>query len=950
MAHEAPVANVAAGLRTGRRSVGPRWPTCSGRRLAGRSSVGPPWPTLSAHCSRAVAHGNVCLLVIGVLFTCIPVVAQEPAPEPPSEVERMIQDGMTEALEARLHGGQTPDEKHQLARAYANKARRVRQPEERSRAFKDAEDKYQTWIAALKPTPAAGDVADVIRLAAARVEYAGMLLSGPAASGLDDYEISVGKWGDRAALGRWLTTAREQYEKSAAALGPLVEDRARHEEALLAAGLFDTLLQTHLDATLNLGWTNYYLGVLTTDAEIRRQEFLTAARRKFQELIDGGQAGPMRPQCYLGLGMVQREQGRLGDADKTFATTLAGDADPAVTAHVRYELARCQIKAGKFDEARTTLRPLVEKDPENLSPPDRPARFYVNLAQLWDAYSHLLEADAVRSEARDSPARTAILQKAQRAREAGLVKLKRLAQRGGPWPALVQLYVAASVDTQTPLTELGVVELLYTAGTLMDAQRYDDALARLAEAAARKQSDKDLAGDVLFDLGQCQHFRKNERAAAEAFAKLAAEYRGHPKALQAATFAYQLWGQIAERSGAKEDYLQLAAVLRNLLASFADHPQRDEALWLLPVALQLAGQFDEAADEFGKLPRSSPHSEEAQYREVICRRQAVEASRAALPAEKFGAAARRTAEALLRYADGALTRAVAVPNAKEVGQWSAGARIAAAELLISPDVGGERDALAALASFETQYPHSELLGRVLALRIRAYRGLREFEQATRTVAQLLDTAPPEQVGSTLTMLAAGMQDEVERLVEVGRVDAARALAQDALQTFDELAKWIGADARRSQSLEPVLAGRAQMLYLAGDYEAAERAVAALLEKSPPNGNYQYLQAQVLTGRLTLTASPAELKRAQDAWAVLLSDGAIRQRAPQRYWEARYNWLALALRLGNAADVEKAITQERIWRPDLGGETWKPKFEELLRAATQAPSPSARSEPSSEPRQ
>jgi tetratricopeptide (TPR) repeat protein len=873
------------------------------------------------------------LSIIAALAVCVSAAAQEPAEEPLSEIDRMIQDGMAEALEARLHGGQTPDEKHQLARAYANKARRARQPDERTRAFQDAEDKYQRWVGALEPVAVAGDAAGVVRVAAARVEYAGMLLSGPAASGLDEYEISAGKWGDRAAIARWLTTAREQYEKAATALAPLVEEPARYEETLLAAGLFDTLVQAHLDATLNLGWTNYYLGMLASD-ETRRQEFLSAARHKFQELIDGGQTGAMRPQCYLGLGMVQREQGRLTDADKTLATARDSDADPAVAAHVRYELARCQIKGGKFDEARTTLRPLVEKDPENLGPEDRPARFYINLAQLWDGYSHLVEADAIRSEARDSPARTAIIQKAQRAREAGLVKLKRLTQRGGPWPALVQLYVAASIETQTPLSELGVVELLYSATALMDAQRYEEALARLEDAAARKQSDKELAGDVLFELGRCQHLRKNERGAAEAFAKLAAEYRGHAKAPQAATFAYQLWGQIAERSGAKGDYQQLAVVLQNLLASFADHPQRDEALWLLPMSLQLAGRFDEAAEEFGKVPQSSKHWEEAQYRREICRRLAVEAARASLPAEKFQAAARPVAEGLLRYADEALTRTAAAPNPKEVGQWSAGARLAAAELLVSPDVGGEREALAALASFETQYPQSELLGRVLALRMRAYRGLREFEQATRIVAQLLETAPPQQVGDTLTMLAAGMQDEVERLMESGRADEARVLAREALQTFDELAKWIGADAGRAQGLEPVRAGRTRMLYLAGEYEAAEQTLAKLLEKSPHSGNYQYLQAQILTARLSPTATPEELKRAQDAWAVLLSDAAIRQRAPQRYWESRYNWLALALRLGRAADVEKAITQERIWRPDLGGDAWKAKFEELLAAASQ----------------
>jgi hypothetical protein len=41
---------------------------------------------------------------------------------------------------------------------------------------------------------------------------------------------------------------------------------------------------------------------------------------------------------------------------------------------------------------------------------------------------------------------------------------------------------------------------------------------------------------------------------------------------------------------------------------------------------------------------------------------------------------------------------------------------------------------------------------------------------------------------------------------------------------------------------------------------------------------------------------------------------------------------MSLRLGSAADVEKAITQERVWSPDLGGPPWKEKLEDLWHRA------------------
>ena len=60
------------------------------------------------------------------IFILLAVLAAGQQPDPAADIDRLIQDGMAEALEGRLQGGRTPDEKHQLARAYANKARRAR--------------------------------------------------------------------------------------------------------------------------------------------------------------------------------------------------------------------------------------------------------------------------------------------------------------------------------------------------------------------------------------------------------------------------------------------------------------------------------------------------------------------------------------------------------------------------------------------------------------------------------------------------------------------------------------------------------------------------------------------------------------------------------------------------------------------------------------------------------
>ena len=64
----------------------------------------------------------------------------------------------------------------------------------------------------------------------------------PAAALLDEYEISLGKWGDREALTKWLAAAREQYERAAVTLNPIVAESSRHEESLLAAGIWNFLI------------------------------------------------------------------------------------------------------------------------------------------------------------------------------------------------------------------------------------------------------------------------------------------------------------------------------------------------------------------------------------------------------------------------------------------------------------------------------------------------------------------------------------------------------------------------------------------------------------------------------------------------------------------------------------------------------------------------------------
>ena len=842
----------------------------------------------------------------------------------------------------------TPDELHQVAQDYTNKARQAQSAPERERAFVKAGEQYRAWIKALERIGRrSASPKTAVEIASARVEYAGMLMGLHAAGELDRFEVTAGHQGDREKLSELLGAAREQYRQAEIVITPLYDALYEREDELLAAGIYDAIIRLKLDITFNQGWANYYLGLIESQDELEHGTAFRLAEQSFQQLLDSGRVGQMLPRCHLGLALSQRELKRYDAAERNFVFVLQEETEAAILAQARYELARCYISSGKYAEARTTLRSLLEKDVDKLPPEERVARFYINLGHLWEANSYLIEAEAIRAQMAGSTAKKAILRRAQGRRATGLAKLNRLARRGGSWPAVVQVHIAASINLEDDPATLSPIELLYTARQFCDAQRHAAAAQRLQEAvsrpmfqkspAERTSDEKELGGQILIELGRCYYRLDQMPAAAETFERLAHLYRSHELAPQAATFAYQLWAQIAQKSKQKEHYDRLATTLLNLIQSFPDHPELAEATWLFPVALQAAGRYSEAADEFAKVPSGNKHWEEAQFRRCVCRRLALEAEHGSQPGTKYAAAATRVAEELSRYAVAARARAAKLTptEAHSINRWSAEALVNAAELLVNQSAAQYESALQTVAEFESQYPASDLLGRVLTVRIQAYRGLRKFAQATQILEQYLQTTPPEQTGALLSSLARGMQEEVERLQETGQTEAAHRLAADSLNTFTQLEKWLRQDAKRLDSVPLVTFRRAQMLYISGQSEPARQLMADLLKQNPRNGNYQRLYAQILTAQLPEQPSSIQLEIAMAAWTELLKDTTLRKRAPERYWEARYHWLTLLLRAGKAAEVEHAIQQDQVWHPNLGGPPWQEKLLSLRNEAHQS---------------
>ena len=885
-------------------------------------------------------------LLLGALLcgaTPAMLIAQQEEPSPGEVVERMVREGMVEALHSRFHGGRTPEELRLLAVAQTNRAVRTRGEQAQQAAFKDAEARYLAWIAVVERDSATGRIRRKVNATAARVAYAGMILSRWAVADLDEFEITAGRRGETQRLLDLLLKTRELLDQADGTLRPLADDlfeagRQRNqevEEQYLIAGIYDTVPRLQLDVRFNRAWTNLYIGMVDARNMSQRAQSLRTAERDFLELVDSDQGGETAARCRLGLAMTLREQGRYEEARRHFDAALQSADDTALTAQVRYESARGEIKHGRFEEARVVLRPLLEKDPDALAPADQPARFYINLAHLWDANSYLKEAQLLDKTADKSPAHQAIRARARNLRETGLRKMSGLASRGGSWPALMQLFASETIDPAADDKTRSAAELLFVARQHLEKKDYRQALTLLEAAAQRANVPPDLSAEILFELGICHYRCEDVRAAAEVFARVAHEHTSHPKAVQAVTYAYQLWTRLADESRRRDDYVRLADVLLNLVQSFPEHEQRGESVWWLPVALQAGGRYEQACEHFGNVASDSPRHQEARYRRVLCNRLAFESKRDSLSPDELRSRASAVAGELGQYAEQAYQRTDADRDLMTVRGWSAAALVGAAEVYVSEGVGRFQRALDLLADFEQRYDDRKQIGRVLAARITAHRALKQYDTAAQVVERFLQTVPADQAGGTLAVIARGMQEEVDRLEGEGDTQAAHRVAEQSIPIFKQLDMWLRDTPARAKYLEAVRYGLARMHHTAGQYGPAREVIAKLLEKDSLDGNYRRLNALVLTAVAAEHATPERLVEARAAWGVMLRDPELRTVAPDRYWEARYHYLELMLQEGKAAEVENAIRQDRVWYPDRDETEWDERLNELYdRAAAQ----------------
>lgn len=859
------------------------------------------------------------------------------AAQAPPEMQALIDAGDVPALEARFGNTPTNDELGWLAQAQTRRAAATQSPTQRRAAFQDAIDRFDRWIAQIEGTPVAEKEQRIAALAQARLTYARTLHAQAAAGELDRLAITDGRAGDREWLRMVLGQARDSLIAARHLADPVLADLERGvrglEDKLLILGLEDTFRRLGQELPFETAWIALALGQIEPDPPTRAAS-LNVAETEFRALASRD-LGPGAALCRLGHGLALREQGRWDEALAAIGEALEQARQPAETARIRYEAGRTEICRGRFDRARQWFAPLVKLDDNRLPEPLQKARLYVNLAQLWDAYSLVLEADALVAAARRDPSRAA-LQAADAARlhEAGMLRMSRLAARGGPWPGLVQQYIGDRVDLAAPLEKQTVVELLYGARRLVQSGDDAGALRRLQAAAGRRDATPDLRGDIQAELGALELRRGDARRAAESFEQLARENTSHPRAQRAAADACRLWATLAQKSGAADDYRRVAACCERLLEVWPSDALAEEARWWRPNALQAAGDFSAAAAAFAQVPGQSAHRAEALVRRAVCLRRALDVQRAAAGPEAYRTQmADLAAEMLAASAEARV--AAGIRDAAE-GWRDAAAElcVGAAEHLAAAGVERFEDALHALEGFEDRFSGARQIGRVLAVRLAAFRELGQPEKAAEVLTAFLAHGQAMDDVSAALPIAQAVADEGERLVNAGAADPARRLAAGALAHFASVAA-VGpasqpADAPQWSAWQIALA---RVEVLAGRHAAARSRCESLLKSRPGDVQLHWLHARMLSVIARQSRGGKDYEAAQRAWSRILADDSLRRTAPAKYWEARYELLALTLDAGDAAAVVRAIDQERVWSPKLGESPWAERMEALYDMAT-----------------
>jgi len=750
---------------------------------------------------------------------------------------------------------------------------------------------------------------------------------------LDLMEVTDRRAGNRQKATRLLKMAKEQYRT---ALRGITEWLAEIDRDTQHKGKY--LLQRKLkdlrrDAKYKTAWIIYYhVWGLPEDwepaeGERSRKDLLNDAITAFQGYTDLPDRVAAKWYAHLVIGLAHRELGKTEEALNAFAAANAAsnnaadskDAEP-LKIRVAFEEALTHLRRGEHKKCREA----VENAREFFGKAKLEQNLHGLALPLVEAESYFLEGEAEDNQA---------------LKDKGLSIFETVSHREGPWRDIVAVLLMDVAGEETDPEDLDPLPLWSLAGkTYKMAEEAEDPK-QLEEAMRLYRIYADKVGGshanyvaALYNQAACLYQLGRKAEAAQLFYKVAETDPKYKYASEAAKHYVRRRGELYELAKTDENRDLYEEALAWFVAHWleADPGQR----YVYAVTLYQGKKYQEAADQFAKVPTNLENHPDARYWVALCDvdfflEKVVGSGDEALILSR----ARRAAQGLIDFAAYATqVEGLGKEKKEQLLDWAEEAHFRAADLYMYPGVELPADALQILDAMEKKFTlGKEMRGRALKLRIDVLQKLGRLDDALQVLDKFLDAAKPEEVGPVLRGLFRAMIDDVRNLVKRGETAAAATKVKDAETLGNRLREWLAAGNVENKELEAenVQYDLAELYLAVGDYS---RALGIYLEIGGPKPEEQepvkidcvYGMARCYQGLGQQAPSAEQAKqhfeRAMELWRIMLELEEVKgRRADQeRLWEFRYEVFECRYRLGERKEVWEGLDALEILNPPLGG--------------------------------
>jgi tetratricopeptide (TPR) repeat protein len=670
-------------------------------------------------------------------------------------------------------------------------------------------------------------------------------------------------------------------------------------------------------------------------AQLNRQRLDRDERRRRIPFLRGVAAFLMAD-----LGLIPDEQredwyGLAVDA----LEPLEDQLDGSLGSRARLYLALALLGLGQEQRAKDLLDAVIEN--EVTAAPDR---FLARLERLNAAYgaqdvAGQLSALTAMKEAYPAAMENAvyhllladrhhqILRQESQLQEAFAVYTRLLEQDMGippmVWRRLVRQRLTSAARGDLALDRLPAIVLVARAEVLLEEPaRRHEAIRLLETVLRRDDTPVSERATALLAMGRALESDNQQVAAAKQYLQLARDYIEHPQAELAIERSASLAAK-ADRHASSDESEELLRETLEVLTSRFPNVRSIEKWRMLSASLAMRqARYDDAIATYSTIGSDSTRWLEAQLLQVSAAISAADHADGSGQESRW-AAALQTIETLTPLMK-SVADATDPMRAAEARGYLEMLLVFHADVLLKLNRPGQ--AVTVLEGLEEQPAVPDaVLAEALRLRIRAFRALGRAADAQREAERFVQ-ADPENAGRVIGSMMAGVQREVQSLLQISRDQDAVNLARDELLPLARMVQeWLDEHAVDSGQRFQLDRQIADAYRFSGAWPEALVIYDRLLSRYPD-------AVQLLLGRAECLYAIGgdELGQAMTIYRRLAAAGPGTNRASSDcYWQAQVRMLQILDATGrNTAKIVPRIQLLRRQDPQLGGEQYRRKLEAL----------------------